>query len=286
MVNFMEPFYNILCVIAPVFLLVACSGDDNADVAIVESREPITFTVAREPFSASVPLTRVVDTENASSVSSSWTNGDNICVSVSSRLTGSRQTTVCTLNANGMVDRYLPQLYWQKTGSYNISAWYSNIGDSPTTNTAVDLADQTGGELPCVLRAEPLVWTYIGKRADSIPISFKHQLAKVMVRLVDAGGNAVSTENVSVWIRNCYTSCTVDDGTVIPTGKADGYVKMMPPKDAGGCYQANVIPDTLGTMRQIYALEIKAGNKTTGINLDAPVCFEIGKIYWLTVTVK
>ena len=281
-----KSFCNTVCAVASVLLLVACNGEDNTDAAVVGNTEPITVTAMHGAFHSSTPSTRVADTDNTSSVSSSWTDGDRICVSVRSLLTDKRQTSVCTLKSNGSVTQYSPQLYWQNRGSYTFNAWYSNIGDSPTADTAADIADQTIGGLPYVLKAEPVVVTYIGKRGLSVPLVFKQQLAKVRVKLVDSGGNGISPENVAVWIRNCYTSCSVDEGTVTPVGKADGYVKMMPPKDAGGYYQANVIPDVSGTVRQTYAVEIKIGDKTTGADLAEPVTFEKGKVYTIVITVS
>lgn len=277
---------NTVCAVASVLLLAACNGEDNSDVAVVENLEPITFTAVHGAFRSSTPLTRVADTDNISSISSSWTDGDKICVSVRSLLTDKRQTSVCTLKSDGSVTQYSPQLYWQNRGSYSFNAWYSNIGDSPTADAAVDISDQTAGAFPYVLKAEPVVVTYIGKRGLSVPLVFKQQLAKVRVKLVDSGGNDISPGNVAVLIRNCYTSCSVDEGTVIPTGTADGYVKMMPPKDAGGYYQANVVPDVSGMVRRTYAFEIKRGDKTTGADLDTAVTFEKGKVYTVVITVS
>lgn len=281
-----KSFYFTVCALAIVSLLVACTGEGNFEEAVTKNREPMTFTAVREPLSAPDKSTRIADICSSASAYSSWTNGDKICVNVQSFLTGSTFSTICTLNANGSIANYSPQLYWQNTGGYSVCAWYSNIGDNPTAETIVDISDQSGGELPYVLRAEPMKWTYTGKGRDNVQLTFTHQLSKVMVRLLDAGGNGINPENVSLWIRNCYTSCTIDKGVVVPIGKADSYIKMIPPDDATGCYQANVIPDASGTMRQSYALEVKVGHKTTGIDLSSPVTFEKGKVYLFEVVVR
>ena len=282
----LKSFYTIVCATAVALSLCTCSEEDNDCFVASESREPITFTVERESFPVSVPLTRVTDTDNTASVSSSWTDGDKICVSIESLLTDSRQSTVCTLNANGSVAACNPQLYWQATGSYSVRAWYSNIGNGRTTDNAVGIADQTSGVLPYVLTAEPVTYAYAGKKSGSIQLRFVHQLAKVRVKLLDKGGNDINHAGVAVWLRNCYTSCSVSEGVVKPVGKADGYIAMMPPGSTGGFFEANVVPDDTGTSRQTYALEIKRNNKTTGVDFATPVSFHRGKVYTLTVTVE
>lgn len=277
-----KEFYYTACATVVALIAVACSTEDYVDATIDDRNCMMTFTAVREPYSSSALSTRVTD----DNMSSSWTDGDKIRINVKSLLTGDLNSTTCTLISDGSIAQYSPQLYWHNTGNHSISAWYSNISDSPTTGKSVDISDQSTGDLPYVLMAKPTVWTFTAKGRKDIPLTFCHQLAKIRVKLLDNSGNGISSENVSLWMRNCYTMCSVDEGVVMPIGRADGYVKMMPPASTDGYFQANIIPDAPGVARQTYAFEVKVGERTTGINLTAPVTFEKGKAYIIEVTLR
>ena len=194
-------------------------------------------------------------------------------------------STTCELYYNGDVKSYDPQLYWQTVGRHTINAWYSNITGCATTDNTVKLRDQTSA-LAYVLKAEPLVCTYAVKPVDDICLRFVHQLAKVRVKLTAAPGCTADLSTAWVRLLHCYTSCTIDGGTTTPTGTADGEIAMKRPSNVDGFFEANVIPDAPGTVRQANVVEMSVEGTVTWRSLSRPITFEAGKMYTLHFTVK
>lgn len=272
------------------FLCVACAQEEQETSLLVGNKCPMTFAVEQSPFllpqDDGMPQTRVVDRNDEASVKSAWSDGDKIQVFVTSMTTDKASSTTCTLDANGKITHYAPILYWQAAGKHAIQAWYSNVKDACTTDAsdAVDISDQTK-RLAYAMKAEPTTYVYHLKNQGAIPLVFHHQLAKVRVRLQSS--NAIDLLKTSVRVRNCFTSCTVDKGIVIPSGNANGMVKMMSPTTADGYFEANVIPDAEGMPRSVYAFEVTVnGSKPIIAAMDKPVSFEAGKAYQVSITVN
>lgn len=242
----------------------------------------MTFTAARLPTVDEPAPTRVADGTDGST----WTDGDRISVVATSLSDGNTASTLCTLRADGSVASYTRQMYWTTTGLYRITAWYANISDCRTTGNAIDLSDQSGG-LAYVLKADTTAtYAFSNSRNGDIQLSFVHQLARVRVRLTDDADNAIPPANAEVWIRNCHTQCTISNGDVIPSGRANNDIRMMRPRESGGYFEANVIPDAEGTNRMAYALAVEVGGKPSTVHLARPVAFAKGKAYTITVKVR
>lgn len=268
------------CGTAAILLNSSCTEGEDSN-SHMEGKLPITLTAVQLQPVGSPPYTRVTET----ATESKWSDNDKIHVVVQSLSNGNKAETDCTLKADGSVGLYSPQLFWQATGLYDIYAWYSNIDGRQTSDNTVDIQDQSEG-VAYVMKAETVRHAYYQGNSGNIMLTFVHQLAKVRVRLTAKNGSTTSLANARVSLRGCYTSCTVNRGTVIPSGKADGYINMMPPATESGYFEANVIPDGHNTTRQTYALEITAGGKTKAADLDSPVTLEAGKVYTFNITVE
>lgn len=264
--------------IACLTLFASCSMDDIDTVALPEGAYPLTFTATQgEPVAS--PQTRVSDYDDTDGThKSKWTTADRIKVVVSG---GSNDMeTICTLAENGNITNYNPQLYWKTTQISKINAWYSNItGQATVTDNTVNLADQSSG-LAYVLKAEEK--TGVSYKSGNISLQFKHQLAKVRVKLVK-GTYKGDLSNATVKINSQYTSCTVNNGAVA-VGSTTGDIPMHQAAYGGDTYyEANVVP---GKALKDKAFTITAGGKTAQANLESEITLTAGNVYTLTITVK
>lgn len=261
---------------AALLTLVSCTQDElmKQSTALPDGVYPITFT-AVQALPEGMPQTRVSDNGNESS----WTNNDKIKVTVTG-VDGSVQTTTCMLNANGDINTYDPQLYWQTTDNYTIDAWYSNIeGQNTETDDSkiVTLADQSE-RLAYVLKAVTKSANY-QTSADNMKLSFIHQLAKVRVQ-IDKGSYSGSLSDLSVTMQGCYTSCTVTNGT-ISKAQGSGEIKMHSVGD--NVFEANVVPDT---QLKDEAFQINADGKTTKAKLSSGITLTKGAVHTITLKLK
>lgn len=259
-------------------LLAGCTQDELSDgqgESLPEGKYPLTFTATQgEPVAS--PQTRVSDYDEAGSHKSKWMIGDQIEVAVSEG--GNVMTTTCTLDANGNITGYNPPLYWKTTQTSKINAWYSNITGQATTSNTVSLADQSNG-LAYVLKAEEV--TGVSYKSGSISLQFKHQLAKVRVKLVN-GTYQGDLTNATVKINSQYTSCTISNRTV--SGTTTGDITMHKAAyDGDTYYEANVVP---GKALKDNAFTIIAGDKTTQANLENEITLTAGNVYTLTITIN
>ena len=272
-------FLTAICLLATALAVGSCTQGEGMDGDVQnlpEGMYPLTFTATQgEPVAS--PQTRVSDYEEGGSHKSKWTTDDRIKVVVSE---GSNDMeTICTLGENGNITNYNPQLYWKTTRTSKINAWYSNItGQATVTDNTVNLADQRSG-LAYVLKAEEV--TGVNYKSGNISLQFKHQLAKVRVKLVK-GTYEGDLSNATVKINSQYTSCTVSNGTVTASS-ATGDIPMCKAAYGGDTYEANVVP---GKALKDKAFTITAGGKTTQANLESEITLTAGNVYTLTITVK
>lgn len=259
----------IYCLLAGAFILASCSSEemtDNQVEALPDGMYPLTFTATQGEVVAT-PQTRVSDSDVAGQHKSSWTAGDQIKVKVSDN-NGNNMETICTLDAGGNITAYNPQLYWQTTGNYTINAWYSNITGQNTTSGTVTLTKQSSG-LAYVLKTGQL--TNQNYKNGDIALTFKHQLAKVRVKLT--GDKATAVTGVKV---KGYTTCTVTDGKVSNEGN-ETYFSM---RKNGDYYEANLVPKTINS-NDFIRLNENVQATVTGITK-----LEAGNVYTITIEVK
>lgn len=254
--------------------LASCSQDELAEqgTALPDGMYPMTFT-AVQVAPENTPQTRVSDYDEGGEHKSKWTKGDKITVIVS-KDGGYTEETTCTLDENGKITEYSPQLYWQTTENYDINAWYSNIaGQNTVTENTVSLADQSGG-LAYVLKAAETTAQY---KDQNIKLKFSHQLAKIRVKL-ENGTYQGDLSKATVKVKD-NTSCTVTNGDV-SEGSEVGYITMC---KNGEYYEANLVP---GTLQASEAFEISTGDKTTKASLKGDVSLEKGQVHEITINVK
>lgn len=260
-----------------ILLLAACTNDELAEqgTPLPEGMYPMTFTAVQQAPQPATPQTRVSDTNNGTSITSSWTEDDKIKVTVSNGSGYSAETT-CTLSADGNIKSYDQQLYWQTTGNYTVKGYYSNVsGGNATVSNTVNFEDQSNG-LAYVLKAKEQTASY---KSENIKLEFEHQLAKVRVKL-KKGNYLGELKDATVRVKG-YTQCTVTNGTVSGKGNADGYITMC--KNDDGYYEANLVP---GVTLQAEAFEISADNKTAKANLNNAVELKAGNMYTLDITIN
>lgn len=269
------------CALASLLMLAACTQEQLADSDVQnlpEGAYPLTFTAMQgEPVAS--PQTRVSDYDDTDgNHKSKWTTGDRIKVVVSEG--GNDMETTCTLDENGNITGYNPKLYWKTTQTSKINAWYSNIaGQATVTDNTVNLADQHSG-LAYVLKAEEK--TGVNYKSGSISLQFKHQLAKVRVKLVK-GTYEGDLSNVTVKINSQYTSCTISNGTVTVSGTTGDITMHKTTSGSDTYYEANVVS---GTLSATDAFQITADGKSTNATLNNGVTLTAGQLYEITVTVN
>ena len=269
------------CALASLLMLAACTQEQLADSDVQnlpEGAYPLMFTATQgEPVAS--PQTRVSDYDDTDgSHKSKWTTGDRIKVVVSEG--GNDMETTCTLDENGNITGYNPKLYWKTTQTSKINAWYSNItGQATVTDNTVNLADQHSG-LAYVLKAEEV--TGVNYKSGSISLQFKHQLAKVRVKLVK-GTYEGDLSNVTVKINSQYTSCTISNGTVTVSGTTGDITMHKTTSGSDTYYEANVVS---GTLSATDAFQITADGKSTNATLTNGVTLTAGQLYEITVTVN
>lgn len=231
----------IYCLLATTCLFTACDNEMTADgdgacTPLPEGTYPLTLTATQ---TGDEVQTRV--SENSDGTSSVWTNGDQIKVKITGN--GNDAETTCTLNANGHVTTYNPELFWKTNGTSTVTAWY------PTDET-VNLADQRGG-LKYVLKATATGASY----KSNVALSFAHQLAKVRVKLTGAKASDVTDVKIK-----SYTTCTNMQGEV-SNAVSVGEITMH--KAADKTFEANVVPGY-----EIKEFKVKDGD---WVNLTASV---------------
>ena len=265
----------LLLAIAAIATLASCSENDVSDGdRLPDGKYPMTFSATQLEVT---PQTRVSDYDDPADNKhkSRFNDGDRIKITVG--YAANQASTFCTLNADGTVASYDSQLYWQSKGEHTINAWYSNItGQSTVTSNTVSLADQSSG-LAYVLKVEQKV-TY---STQPVSLEFSHQLAKVRVKLV-AGTTITDLTDATVTIKNQYTGCSIDKGTV--TGTGNGTIAMHKATYGGETYyEANIVP---GTKLAADCFEITAENRKTTVTTPIITTTKAGEMYSFTVTVN
>lgn len=266
------------CLFVGTFLLGSCANELATDTgttgtSLPEGMYPLSLTATQcEPVAS--PQTRVSDYEEGGDYKSKWTTGDQIKVIVSEG--GNDMETTCTLDQNGNISYYNPQLYWKTAQSSKINAWYSNITGQNTTSSTVSLADQSSS-LAYVLKADEVDANY---QSGNISLIFKHQLAKVRVKL-QKGTYEGDLSNASVKMKGCYTSCTVSNGEVTASGATGDITMYKTTYSNGTYYEVNAVP---GTALKDNSFEISVDGKTTMANLMSEITLTAGIVHTITLT--
>lgn len=251
------------------FWLCSCQQEDIGSKMLPEDKYPVTFTATQDD-ADDLPKTRV--SESVSGTASSWTFGDQIKVKVSGN--SNDMETTCTLDASGNITAYTPKLFWKTTGNSTINAWYSNITGQNTTSSTVSLANQSGG-LAYVLKADEK--TGVNYKTGNISLNFKHQLAKVRVKVVK-GTYTGDLTGATVKVKG-YTSCTVSNGSV--TGTTEDYISTL---KNGDYFEANLVPQNVSATNFIKIID--KANKEIAVALTVDATLKKGQVHTFTITVN
>ncbi len=226
---------HILFLVLAAFALASCTQDELAEqgAALPEGAYPIN--IASVQVAEALPQTRV--TETSDGMGSAWSGYDE-WINIKVTGGGNDNATNCLLKPEtGTIMVTMNPMFWNTTNSSSINAWYSNL-DGQSTGTmknTVTLANQTTDNgLAYVLKADEKIANY---QTENITLTFRHQLAKIRVKL--DGAKAVEVTSVSVKSR---TSCTVAEGNVT-AGTDEGYIAMRQATYNGQTYwEVNVVP--------------------------------------------
>ena len=262
---------HILFLVLAAFALASCTQDELAEqgTALPEGAYPIS--IASVQVAEALPQTRI--TETADGMGSAWAGNDE-WINIKVTGGGNDNATDCMLNPiNGTIVLSLNYMYWNTTNSSSINAWYSNLDgqNSGYMNNTVTLANQTTDNgLAYVLKADEKTANY---QTGNITLTFRHQLAKIRVKL--EGAKAGEVTSVSVKSR---TSCTVAEGNVT-AGTDEGYIAMRKATYNGQAYwEANVVP---GVEIKDFLL-----NGNVNCQLTQTVMPQAGHVHEVNINVK
>ena len=248
-------------------LFTACTQDELAEQGntLPDGEYPlqigsvsIDVKSSAEPWSEERPQTRVAENDNGTGSVWQWDGSEMIGVRLGN------ETTTYTLNADKTLTTD-QQLYWTSTDPATITAWY------PTDET-VNLSDQSEG-LAYMLKAEVPGATYDNK----ITLDFKHQLAKVRVKL--KGERASQVTNVEVY---GFTSCTNTQGTLATDADSQGWITTKSCIYNGeSCWEANLVPGEIGDQTTQPFVRL---NETTVVPVSTLTTLEAGNVHTITIT--
>lgn len=231
---------SVIC-LAAASLLAACSEDELVDGGSLPAGlypvEIASVTISDEddvqPWEADSPQTRAEESGDGRTIY--WQDGDIFYV----KFSGSDNTGRIRFNGNTSTTT-LEQLYWRSASQEEtLISWFTQ--PETANGSTMDFSDQSDS-LAYVCREEQTVKYNDG----DIIVNLKHQLAKVRVYVQGTGytGNATG-----VTINNMPTTCTVAEGKITETSSTTtGSIKMYKTMvNNTACFEANVLPDTLGT---------------------------------------
>ncbi len=255
---------------AALLTLVSCTQDEliKQSTALPDGVYPITFT-AVQALPEETPQTRVSDNGNKSS----WTEGDQIKVTVDGNGYTTSQEVTCTLNEYGEVIQSDKQLYWQ---SADATAQFTGVYPVQTENITLN---QQENALAYVMRSE----TAYGSYNSPANLTFKHRLAKLCVTLKNENGQTLTGSGYTLSVLN-YASC---DNT--PEGaKGNGNLMFIPMRynAESQCYEANIVPGTFNGGTVFYRIQKTENGKVmeATAQLTTASTFNAGYVYSATVT--
>lgn len=243
-------------VAASLLAMLFCASCTNEDERFASGWYPLQIEKATVNTGTS---SRVSETSDG--FGSQWTDGDKISV----RIGADNEVGTYTLNTDGTVKTAAPPAYWLNEAAQTITAWH------PATDGAIDLSDQAT-VLKYVLKATAEDKTF----NDAVSLDFKHQLAKIRVKLT--GDKAADVTAVAV---KGLTSFSTEQGNV-GAATNEGYIKMMKASYTDGeYYEANLTPQTISADDFV---QITADGKTYICAMDCDVTtIEAGNAYTFNV---
>lgn len=208
------------CTLASLLMLAACAQDE-----LVDGKYPLAFTASVK---TSMPATRVIEDQNGES---KWDGNEIVKVKIGS------ETKDYKMSQDGNLSSTQP-FYWNSTTeTKQVTAWY------PAAFTFKDqLKDQSTGEkyMNCdVLKTDQTSITYTDQTKK---LTFKHQMAKVIINLLQNDGTTAMTDATSVEIL-CASSFTYSEGQLSGIGNHN-YISPFR-QENNSSYKAMIIPQDM-----------------------------------------
>lgn len=216
----------IYCLLAGAFILASCSSEEMEDGYLPKGKYPLELTASVQ---TGLLVTRVSEDQNGES---KWEGNETVKVKVGS------DTKDYKTDVSGNLTSTQP-FYWNSTAeTKQVTAWY------PSTLTFDgQVNDQSSREkyMACdVLKTKP---TKISYKDSPKNLTFEHQMAKVIIHLLQNDGTTLMTDATSVEIL-CAKDFKYSEGDFTNGNELD-YVSPFRPTVDGNIYKAMIIPQDM-----------------------------------------
>ncbi|RHH80286.1 fimbrillin family protein [Parabacteroides merdae] len=219
----------IYCLLAGTSLLASCSNEemiDNQDKLLPSGKYPLTFTTSVR---TSGVVTRVSELPSGES---KWDGNETVKVRIGTEIKD------YTMTASGELRSQQP-FYWNSTAeTKQVTAWY------PSTLTFNgQVKDQSSSEkyMGCdVLKTDQTSISYMDPSKE---LTFKHQMAKVIIHLLQNDGTTPMTDATSVEIL-CVNNFTYNEGSFTNSSNTFDYVSPFRQTNNSD-YKAMIVPQDM-----------------------------------------
>ncbi|MGL4666313.1 MAG: fimbrillin family protein [Saezia sp.] len=181
----------------------------------------------------------------------------------------------------------LTPIYYPQSGNVDFIAYYPHVASQTLSATyLVNVATQTSQAAIDLLYSNNA--TAKSKGAATVPLTFKHQLSKVIINTTAGDGlTAADLTNMTVTIKGMNTAAPFNLATGLLEASTTPADITALPVAMGSKYEAIVLPASLavGALKMDFALNNAKNEVFTRTNTAEEV-FEAGKVYTYTITVK
>lgn len=246
--------YLIVC------LFSSCNKEENV-LDDVNGR-PLSLLASMQSFSDKATLGPQKRTAEDGAGETIWSNGDPVAVK------SGGVTKTYTVDATGKLTSSDPICWTSLSEIKTVNAWY------PVSLPSIaDQSTDAKYEACNLLKADPITINYY----DSPKMVFKHQMAHLVISLIDDFiGAAVTANKLEVYSAVQYTF--TDGSVVVPSNATLGNI-LADPTTTG--YRALILPQTIPVSD--YFLRITIGTKVFVYSVITPLVFEAGKTYNYTI---
>lgn len=262
----MNDLRNILLPLLTVSLLTACTQDELAEGnTLPDGQYPLTFSVDGISVSAST----------RSTVEGNWVGAGTVAVQIGDVVKEYKVTADANDNTKATLSSTDP-FYWQKNDEVKrVTAWHPYNNGTLTEWKVAD--DQSSGISNCdfIYAQGDIKFTDQTKS-----LTFHHQMAKVVVNVVNETLNTTSKDAVPITLNNVSLTGTFNATATNEEDKwkvdaAQQTSSITPhPVNAGKSYEAIVIPQTIAAGNTLFTLNVNG--------YDSPFYYTVptGGITW------
>lgn len=240
--------------------LTACGSDEALqEYEHQQDKYPLQFTATVEDIQ-----TRVTADNN-------WSDGDEIGIQIGTSEEQQGKYTYAANDGSGTWSSENP-VSWQEDQTADVTAWYPYDKKENT-----DISNQADGYTQYeFLKAEET-----GQSSQqTVNLTFKHQMAKVMCRVKDADGRYIRGAKVRFY---GMPSVTFDKGVVTATGTRGEITPYSIDEVNSTTYVALLAPQTIASGESF--IEVVANGKTYRLKPADAIQLEAGKSYNYKITI-